>query len=141
MREEKRQKLEGKGFDRSWILKEKGMGLSSSSNESIELCIFDLKRGQHEGQELDKILFFFPAGLPFSKQLSVIGLSEGLITFTRIFSPETPCELIEAEKHSHVFHEPEPDIWIVMVRYSFLPFLLNLTLIIYLLLTIIHLNK
>ncbi|XP_020221805.1 vacuolar fusion protein CCZ1 homolog B isoform X1 [Cajanus cajan] len=86
-----------------------------SSNESIELCIFDLRRGQHEGQELDKILFFFPAGLPFSKQLSVIGLSEGLITFTRIFSPEAACELIEAQSHSHVFHEPEPDIWIVMV--------------------------
>ncbi|XP_061374563.1 vacuolar fusion protein CCZ1 homolog B-like isoform X1 [Gastrolobium bilobum] len=89
------------------------MGLSS--NESIELCIFDLRRGQHEGQELDKILFFFPAGLPFSKQLSVIGLSEGLITFTRIFSPEAACEVIEAERHSHVFYEAEPDIWIVMV--------------------------
>lgn len=61
------------------------MGLSSAatSKEAIQLCIFDLRRGQHEGQELDKILFFFPADLSFSKQLSVIGLSEGLITFTR----------------------------------------------------------
>ncbi|XP_050901566.1 vacuolar fusion protein CCZ1 homolog B isoform X1 [Lathyrus oleraceus] len=91
------------------------MGLSSASNESIQLCIFDLRRGQNEGQELDKILFFFPSGLPFSKQLSVIGLSEGLITFTRIFSPEAACDSIEAERHSHVFHEPEPDIWMVMV--------------------------
>ncbi|XP_004503331.1 vacuolar fusion protein CCZ1 homolog B-like isoform X2 [Cicer arietinum] len=93
------------------------MGLSSNSisKESIQLCIFDLRRGQHEGQELDKILFFFPAGLPFSQQLSVIGLSEGLITFTRIFSPEAACDSIEAERHSHVFHEPEPDIWMVMV--------------------------
>lgn len=92
------------------------MGLSSnSSNESIQLCIFDLRRGQHEGQELDKILFFFPSGLPFSKQLAVIGLSEGLITFTRIFSPQAACDSIEAERHSHVFHEPEPDIWMVLV--------------------------
>ncbi|XP_058732492.1 vacuolar fusion protein CCZ1 homolog B-like isoform X1 [Vicia villosa] len=91
------------------------MGLSSTSNESIQLCIFDLRRGQNEGQELDKILFFFPSGLPFSKQLSVIGLSEGLITFTRIFSPEAACDSIEAERHSHVFYEPEPDIWMVMV--------------------------
>ncbi|KAK7341104.1 hypothetical protein VNO80_24028 [Phaseolus coccineus] len=86
-----------------------------SSNESIQLCMFDLRRGQNEGQELDKILFFFPADLPFSKQLSVIGLSEGLITFTRIFSPEAACEVIEAERHSHVFHEAEPDIWMVML--------------------------
>ncbi|KAG5041770.1 hypothetical protein GLYMA_05G240900v4 [Glycine max] len=91
------------------------MSVSSNSKESMELCIFDLRRGQHEGQELDKILFFFPAGLPFSKQLSVIGLSEGLITFTRIFSPEAACDVIEAERHSHVFYEAEPDIWIVMV--------------------------
>lgn len=92
------------------------MSSSSSSNgESLKLCVFDLRRGQNEGQELDKILFFFPPDLTFSSQLSVIGLSEGLITFTRLFSPEAACEVIEAERHSHVFYESEPDIWIVMV--------------------------
>ncbi|CAN1297317.1 Vacuolar fusion protein CCZ1 homolog B [Linum perenne] len=93
------------------------MGLASANtvSEGMQLCIFDLRRGQQEGQELDKILFFFPADLPFSSQLSVIGLSEGLITFTRIFSPDAACEVIEAERHSHVFYEAEPDIWMVMV--------------------------
>eukprot|EP00268_Persea_americana_P016834 TRINITY_DN17_c4_g1_i1.p1 TRINITY_DN17_c4_g1~~TRINITY_DN17_c4_g1_i1.p1 ORF type:complete len:517 (+),score=94.63 TRINITY_DN17_c4_g1_i1:184-1734(+) len=93
------------------------MGLSSTttSSDAMQLCIFDLRRGQHEGQELDKILFFFPADCSFSMQLSVIGLSEGLITFTRIFSPEAACEVIEAERHSHVFYQAEPDIWMVMV--------------------------
>ncbi|KHG20001.1 hypothetical protein F383_08632 [Gossypium arboreum] len=93
------------------------MGLSSigTATEGMQLCIFDLRRGQHEGQELDKILYFFPPDLPFSTQLSVIGLSEGLITFTRIFSPEAACEVIEAERHSHVFYEAEPDIWMVMI--------------------------
>ncbi|KAI4313672.1 hypothetical protein L6164_026631 [Bauhinia variegata] len=49
------------------------MRLSSvaSSNEAVQFCIFDLRRGQNEEQELDKILFFFPAGLPLAKQLSV----------------------------------------------------------------------
>ncbi|KAM5566936.1 vacuolar fusion protein CCZ1 [Rosa sericea] len=96
------------------------MGLASASTattapEAMQLCIFDLRRGQNEGQELDKILFFYPADLPFSAQFSVIGLSEGLITFTRIFSPEAACEAIEADRHSHVFYEAEPDIWMVMV--------------------------
>lgn len=66
------------------------MGLSSAATtmaEGLQLCVFDLRRGQQEGQELDKILFFFPADLPFSTQLSVIGLSEGLITFTRFVEP------------------------------------------------------
>lgn len=62
------------------------MVLSSGSNasEAVKLCVFDLRRGQNEGEELDKILFFHPADLPFTTQLSVIGLSEGLITFTRL---------------------------------------------------------
>ncbi|GAB4828701.1 Vacuolar fusion protein CCZ1 B [Ancistrocladus abbreviatus] len=94
------------------------MGLSSTattSSDAVKLCVFDLRRGQQEGQELDKILFFYPSDLPFSSQLSVIGLSEGLITFTRIFSPDAACEVIEAERHSHVFYQAEPDIWIVMI--------------------------
>eukprot|EP01018_Ginkgo_biloba_P005870 Gb_20817 [translate_table: standard] len=92
------------------------MGLSSTSNiEGLQLCVFDMRRGQHEGHELDKILFFFPTNSPLPMQLSVIGLCEGLITFTRIFSPESPCEVIEADKHSHIFHQSEPDIWMVMV--------------------------
>ncbi|XP_017219644.2 vacuolar fusion protein CCZ1 homolog B isoform X1 [Daucus carota subsp. sativus] len=93
------------------------MGLSpaNTATETLKFCIFDLRRGQHEGEELDKILFFYPADMPFSAQLSVIGLSEGLITFTRIFSPEAACEVIEAEMHSHVFYEAEPDIWMVLI--------------------------
>ncbi|XP_027097339.2 vacuolar fusion protein CCZ1 homolog B-like isoform X1 [Coffea arabica] len=92
-----------------------GMSSASTAGDTLKLCVFDLRRGQTEGQELDKILFFYPADLAFSTQLSVIGLSEGLITFTRIFSPEAACEVIEAEMHSHVFYEAEPDIWMIMV--------------------------
>ncbi|XP_023633260.1 vacuolar fusion protein CCZ1 homolog A isoform X2 [Capsella rubella] len=87
----------------------------SSADESLRLCVFDLRRGQTEGQELDKILFFYPPELDLSTQLSVTGLSEGLITFTRLFSPEAACEVIEAERHSHIFYEAESDIWMVMV--------------------------
>ncbi|WZZ58761.1 hypothetical protein YC2023_058868 [Brassica napus] len=32
----------------------------------------------------------------------------------RLFSPEAACEVIEAERHSHIFFEAEPDIWMVM---------------------------
>ncbi|XP_020584753.1 vacuolar fusion protein CCZ1 homolog B [Phalaenopsis equestris] len=93
------------------------MGLSSANiaNEGVQFCIFDSRRGQHEGQELDKILFFYPSECPYSSQLSLIGLCEGMITFTRIFSPEAACEIIEAERHSHVFYEAEPDMWMIMV--------------------------
>lgn len=55
------------------------MASMSSGDESLRLCVFDLRRGQTEGQELDKILFFHPPELDVSTQLSVTGLSEGLI--------------------------------------------------------------
>ncbi|XP_042417585.1 vacuolar fusion protein CCZ1 homolog isoform X2 [Zingiber officinale] len=93
------------------------MGLPSTmdANEGIQLCVFDSRRGQREGQELDKILFFYPPDCPYSVQLSVIGLSGGMITFTRLFSPDAACEVIEAERHSHVFYQAEPDIWMVLI--------------------------
>jgi hypothetical protein len=60
------------------------MGLSSAAaGEGPQLCVFDLRRGQQEGQELDKILFFHPTDCPILLQLSVIGLCEGIITFAR----------------------------------------------------------
>lgn len=33
----------------------------------------------------------------------------------RIFSPDAPCEVIEAEKHTNIFYPAEPDIWMVLV--------------------------
>ncbi|XP_033131701.1 vacuolar fusion protein CCZ1 homolog B-like [Brassica rapa] len=32
-----------------------------------------------------------------------------------LFSPEAACEVKEAERHSDVFHEAEPDVWMVMI--------------------------
>lgn len=92
-----------------------GLTSNSSSSEGLQLCVFDMRRGQEEGHELDKILLFFPTSCPLTSQLSVIGLSEGLITFTRIFSPEAPCEVIDTDKHSHVLYQPEADIWMILV--------------------------
>lgn len=63
------------------------MGLYSTatiSADAVKLCVFDLRRGQREGDEVEKILFFYPSEVPLTEQLSVIGLSEGLITFTRL---------------------------------------------------------
>lgn len=68
-----------------------GLSTATTASETLKFCIFDLRRGQHEGEELEKILFFYPADMPFSAQLSVIGLSEGLITFTRSVAILWPC--------------------------------------------------
>ena len=51
--------------------------------QALRLCIFDTRRGQREGEEGDKILYFYPEYTPINEQLSLVGLSEGLIMFTR----------------------------------------------------------
>lgn len=38
-----------------------------------------------------------------------------LCVMCRIFSPEDDCEVIESDKHCHVFYQAEPDIWMVLV--------------------------
>lgn len=82
---------------------------------SVQLCVFDISRGHSDGHELDKILFFYPADCPLAAQLSLIGLGEGLITFTKIFSPNTPCDLIDSERRTHIFFQPEQGLWMIMV--------------------------
>ncbi|CAH1412705.1 unnamed protein product [Lactuca virosa] len=45
---------------------------------STVCCQFLHKRGHHEGEEVEKILFFFLPDLSFPSQLYVNGINEGL---------------------------------------------------------------
>jgi len=38
-----------------------------------------------------------------------------MLVICSIFSPEEDCDIIESEKHSHVFYQAETDIWMVLV--------------------------
>jgi len=49
----------------------------------MKLCVFDRSRGQEEGEEADKILFFFPSATPLQEQITLVGLWEGLLAFSR----------------------------------------------------------
>lgn len=57
----------------------------------------------------------FPNVFAFSCLLLVVKWKTK--TSCRTFSPEAACEVIEAEKHSHVFFEAEQDIWMVLVQF------------------------
>ena len=46
----------------------------------FQLCIFDERRGEQEGQEQDKILGYYPAQVPLQEQGSVVGLAQALLT-------------------------------------------------------------
>ena len=39
-----------------------------------------------------------------------------MVNFARTFSLDMPCESVRMTKTRQVYHEPEPGIWMVMVR-------------------------
>ncbi|GJP59808.1 hypothetical protein CLOP_g15265 [Closterium sp. NIES-67] len=92
-----------------------GGGGGGAGGSAVRVCVFDSRRGKREGEEAEKLLFFFPPATPLSEQVALLGLWEGLIAFTRIFSPHRPCQVMRAHFHRHVLLECEPGIFMVMV--------------------------
>lgn len=52
----------------------------------LQLLVFDARRGNTEGQEDDKVLAWFPSGLPPTHQSGLAGLLHGLLLFTANFA-------------------------------------------------------
>ncbi|CAI7823550.1 unnamed protein product, partial [Closterium sp. NIES-54] len=92
-----------------------GSGGGGAAGSAVRVCVFDSQRGKREGEEAEKLLFFFPPATPPSEQVALLGLWEGLLAFTRIFSPNRPCEVMRAHFHRHVLLECEPGIFMVLV--------------------------
>lgn len=83
----------------------------------LQLLVFDARRGNSEGQEDDKVLAWFPSGLPPMHQSGLTGLLHGLLLFTASFT--TPggaaqrpsCDSVETDSGTWVLLEAEPHIW------------------------------
>ncbi|CAI5986469.1 unnamed protein product, partial [Closterium sp. NIES-65] len=80
----------------------RGGGGGGAAGSAVRVCVFDSRRGKREGEEAEKLLFFFPPATPPSEQVALLGLWEGLLAFTRIFSPHRPCEVMRAHFNRHV---------------------------------------
>lgn len=52
----------------------------------LQLLVFDARRGNREGQEDDKVLAWYPPGLPPAHQSGLAGLLHGLLLFTANFT-------------------------------------------------------
>ena len=114
-------------------------GGSVSSSALSAFFLFNPTLGE-EATEGRKILFFYPP-MDLNSQKDYVGLSEGLINFTkyktvfifspplmfymetpvlfflfvRDFSPDQAVETVSCEKNRHAFLEVEPDFWLVLV--------------------------
>jgi len=92
------------------------------------LFVFNPELGE-EATEARKLLYFFdnrpdtvhrlhngqPNYVDLNYQKDLCGIAEGLIAFTRDFSPDSLCESVHCEQHRYAFAQPEKDYWIVLV--------------------------
>ncbi len=104
------------------------MATPSTPSALHALFIFNPDLGE-EATEARKLLYFFdnrpetvakleggqPNFVDLNYQKDLCGIAEGLIAFTRDFSPETLCESVHCQQHRYAFAQPEKGYWMVLV--------------------------
>ncbi|KAI3381898.1 hypothetical protein SNEBB_010197 [Seison nebaliae] len=89
----------------------------------VNFIILDKSLGQHEGKELEKVLYSFS----FKRYRNLeerlfhsIGLVEAVVKLTSDFLPNKPCEFIRTRKLKYILNECTKDIWscLIIKRHS-----------------------
>ncbi|XP_067943123.1 vacuolar fusion protein CCZ1 homolog isoform X2 [Watersipora subatra] len=75
--------------------------------------IFNSSYGPKEGEEIKKVLYYYPQTASVDVKCTDVGLSEAMIKFVETFS-DKPCQAIHTLKQRHLYFEPEPGFWIIM---------------------------
>ena len=61
-----------------------------------------------------KLIYYCPESSPLYEQQTHVGLAEGMCMFVQQFS-SNPLESIHTEKHTHILHQFEPNMWLCIV--------------------------
>ncbi|CAI2193224.1 9100_t:CDS:2, partial [Funneliformis geosporum] len=76
-------------------------------------CVYNPSFGPTEDSQKDQLLYYTSKNtVPMDVKMRQVGLAQGLINFTRVFSPSKPCENVHTQKNRLAIYEPEPDYWI-----------------------------
>jgi hypothetical protein len=62
----------------------------------------------------ERLLYYYPHETPVSEQLRRVGYYEGLVDFSRTFSPSAPVQSLTLHKRRILFLEAEPQVWVVL---------------------------
>ncbi|XP_057650885.1 vacuolar fusion protein CCZ1 homolog [Diorhabda carinulata] len=76
--------------------------------------IFNSTLGTKEGEELKKILYYYPITENTDIQIKNVGLVEGIIQFTETFKPSSPVSSLHTNRTRHLYYQPEKNYWMVM---------------------------
>lgn len=77
--------------------------------------VFNPLLGLREGEEEKKLLYYYPKSTDLKTKIRNIGLSEAIFNFTKTFNPDQPCEVLDTQKMRHIYYNPEPNIYLVLV--------------------------
>lgn len=78
-------------------------GMSHRSHVTLQnFFVFNPTFGRCEDEEYKKLLFFYPPETNMDNQLRDMGIAQGLVNFTKIFSPDQPCEVLHTQKTRQV---------------------------------------
>uniref|UniRef100_A0A1B6LR64 CCZ1/INTU/HSP4 first Longin domain-containing protein n=1 Tax=Graphocephala atropunctata TaxID=36148 RepID=A0A1B6LR64_9HEMI len=89
--------------------------MSDQSELSLKhFYIFNEGYGKNEGEEEQKIMYYFPPKVKPDDKMKNVGLSEAIIQFTTTFGIKKSCESLHTEKCRHYYFSPEADFYIVM---------------------------
>ncbi|XP_011503777.1 PREDICTED: vacuolar fusion protein CCZ1 homolog [Ceratosolen solmsi marchali] len=90
--------------------------MSSKSEITLEhFYIFNNTYAKKEGEEKNKILYYYPAKVDIDNQIKNIGLSEAIIKFTESFNPGQSCDYCHTQKTRQIYFQPEIHFWMVMI--------------------------
>ncbi|XP_012273187.1 vacuolar fusion protein CCZ1 homolog [Orussus abietinus] len=90
--------------------------MTAKSDVTLEhFYIFNGTYAKKEGEEENKILYYYPTKTDIDTKIRNIGLSEAIIKFTESFNPGQPCDYCHTHKTRQVYYQPEPNFWMVMV--------------------------
>uniref|UniRef100_A0A5F5PPD4 Vacuolar fusion protein CCZ1 homolog n=1 Tax=Equus caballus TaxID=9796 RepID=A0A5F5PPD4_HORSE len=81
----------------------------------LSFFIYNPRFGPREGEEENKILFYYPNEVEKNEKIRNVGLCEAIVQFTRTFSPSKPAKSLHTQKNRQFFNEPEGNFWMVMV--------------------------
>ncbi|XP_034251405.1 vacuolar fusion protein CCZ1 homolog isoform X1 [Thrips palmi] len=77
--------------------------------------IYNSSYGQKEGEEAQKILYYYPTKTDLDSQIKNVGLTEAIIKFTETFNCNQQCESLHTQKTRQLYYQPEDGFWMVLV--------------------------
>lgn len=79
------------------------LDMSHRSHATLQsFFAFNPTFGHGEDEEHKKLLYYYPPETAPDDQLRDIGVAQGLVNFTKLFSPDKPCEVLHTQKTRQV---------------------------------------